>query len=73
VKAGGKAMDIDSRDAVLMVWPDVFRIVEIDRKKTSWITSGDLTESQARAEWQKRGHTEKEAADRIVQARNNPV
>jgi hypothetical protein len=66
-------MDVDSRDAVLMVWPDVFRIVEINRKQRSWKTSADLTESEVRLEWQQRGHTAKEADDRITQARQNPV
>jgi len=63
----------EKRYAMLMVWPDVFRIVEIDRNKTSWDTSDDLTESEARVEWQKLSHTLKEANDRIQQARDNPV
>ena len=66
-------MDVDSRDAVLMVWPDVFRIVEINRKQRSWKTSADLTESEVRLEWQQRSNTAKEADDRITQARQNPV
>jgi len=63
----------EKRYAMLMVWPDVFRIVEIDRNKTSWDTSDDLTESEARVEWQKLSQTLKEANDRIQKARDNPV
>jgi hypothetical protein len=61
------------RHAVLMVWPEIFRIIFIQRRETSWKTSADLTEDALRVELRKLGHTKLETNRLIQRARDYPV